>query len=211
MPEKLTDAGAASSIARPWPTPRASPPSSWPSSSSRIATRRRQGAGPRARAASPSWSARSSAARRGDRRRRPRRWPCSMSPPRWPSSRPRATTAARWSTTARAFDDQGRAPSGGRGGAARASRPAASSPTTAISAPAQRLWLRDRPQHGRQIDLPAPERADRHAGADRLLRAGAAPPISASSTGCSAASAPPTISRAAARPSWSRWWRRRRS
>ena len=32
-------------------------------------------------------------------------------------------------------------------------------------------------------------------------------PISASSTACSAASAPPTISRAAARPSWSRWSR----
>ena len=31
----------------------------------------------------------------------------------------------------------------------------------------------DRPQHGRQVDLPAPERADRGAGAGRLLRAGA--------------------------------------
>jgi DNA mismatch repair protein MutS len=30
----------------------------------------------------------------------------------------------------------------------------------------------DRPQHGRQVDLPAPERADRHAGADGQLRAG---------------------------------------
>jgi DNA mismatch repair protein MutS len=29
-----------------------------------------------------------------------------------------------------------------------------------------------RPEHGRQVDLPAPERADRHPGADRLLRAG---------------------------------------
>ena len=36
-------------------------------------------------------------------------------------------------------------------------------------------------------------------------------PISASSTGCSRALAPRTISRAAARPSWSRWSRRRRS
>ena len=36
-------------------------------------------------------------------------------------------------------------------------------------------------------------------------------PASASSTGCSRASAPPTISRAAARPSWSRWWRPRPS
>ena len=36
-------------------------------------------------------------------------------------------------------------------------------------------------------------------------------PISASSTGCSPASAPPTIWRAAARPSWSRWSRPPRS
>ena len=35
--------------------------------------------------------------------------------------------------------------------------------------------------------------------------------MSASSTGCSRASAPPTIWRAAARPSWSRWSRPRRS
>ena len=40
---------------------------------------------------------------------------------------------------------------------------------------------------------------------------GRAAPISAWSTGCSPASAPPTISPAAARPSWSRWSRRRRS
>ena len=37
------------------------------------------------------------------------------------------------------------------------------------------------------------------------------PPISAWSTACSRASAPPTISPAGARPSWSRWSRRRRS
>ena len=43
------------------------------------------------------------------------------------------------------------------------------------------------------------------------LRAGDVRRISASSTGCSRASAPPTIWRAAARPSWSRWWRPRRS
>ena len=63
-----------------------------------------------------------------------------------------------------------------------------------------------RPQHGRQIDLPAPERADRADGADRQLRAGRAP-ASASSTGCSRGSARPTIWRAAAPPSWWRWWR----
>ena len=64
-----------------------------------------------------------------------------------------------------------------------------------------------RPEHGRQIDLPAAERADRDPGADGQLRAGEGARISASSTGCSRASAPPTISRAGARPSWSRWWR----
>ena len=76
---------------------------------------------------------------------------------------------------------------------------------------ARRDLAADRPEHGRQIDLPAPERADRHPGPDRLLRAGGIAPISASSTGCSAASAPPTTWRAAARPSWSRWSRPRRS
>jgi DNA mismatch repair protein MutS len=53
-----------------------------------------------------------------------------------------------------------------------ASRP--SCPTTAIC-PAWRQPLHlagHRPQHGRQVDLPAPERADRHPGADGLLRAG---------------------------------------
>ena len=69
----------------------------------------------------------------------------------------------------------------------------------------------DRPQHGRQVDLPAPERPDRRDGPGRLLRAGAGRPPSASSTACSAASARPTTWRAAARPSWSRWSRRRRS
>ena len=64
-----------------------------------------------------------------------------------------------------------------------------------------------RPQHGGQIDLPAPERADRAAGADRHLTCRRRARGSASSTGCSRASAPPTISRAAAPPSWSRWSR----
>ena len=122
-------------------------------------------------------------------RRRPRRWPRSTSPPRWPSSptrdgwtRPVVDDSAR-------LRDRGRAPPGGRGGAA-ARRRSPSSPTTAdlsarpSAAPAHRA--RHRPQHGRQVDLPAPERADRGAGAGGLLRAGARAPRSASSTGCSA-------------------------
>ena len=70
---------------------------------------------------------------------------------------------------------------------------------------------RHRPEHGRQIDLSAPERTDRRARPDGRLRAGARARISASSTGCFPGSARPTISPAAARPSWSRWSRPPRS
>ena len=69
----------------------------------------------------------------------------------------------------------------------------------------------DRPQHGRQEHLPAPERADRGAWRRWAASCRRPRPGSASSTGCSAASGPPTTWRAAARPSWSRWSRRRRS
>ena len=66
---------------------------------------------------------------------------------------------------------QGRPPSRGRGGAAAPGR---------LGLRAQRLRSRlraaavaaDRPQHGRQVDIPAPERADRGDGAGRLVRAG---------------------------------------
>ena len=105
--------------------------------------------------------------------RRPRRSPRSTSPRRWPSSPPSGDyVPARWSMTSTRLRDRGRPPSGGRGGAARGQRRRASSPTTAISGDGTRLWLRHRPQHGRQVDLPAAERADRDPGADRLLRAG---------------------------------------
>ena len=53
-----------------------------------------------------------------------------------------------------------------------------------------------RPEHGRQVDLPAAERADRAAGADGRLRAGGGGARSASSTSSSAGSAPPTTWRA---------------
>ena len=68
-----------------------------------------------------------------------------------------------------------------------------------------------RPQHGRQVDLPAPERADRAARPGRQLSSPPRAPRSAWSTACSAASARRTISPAAARPSWSRWSRPPRS
>ena len=59
-----------------------------------------------------------------------------------------------------------------------------------------------RPQHGRQIDLHAADRADHAAGLRRQLRAGRRLPRSARSTASSPASAPPTTWPAAARPSW---------
>ena len=59
-----------------------------------------------------------------------------------------------------------------------------------------------RPEHGRQIDLHAADRADRAAGPLRQLRAGAAARASARSTRFSPASARPTTWPAAAPPSW---------
>ena len=60
------------------------------------------------------------------------------------------------------------------------------------------------PEHGRQIDVHAPDGADRDPRAHRQRRARATPRRSARSTASSRASAPPTISRAGARRSWSR-------
>ena len=110
--------------------------------------------------------------------------------------------------------DRGRAPSGGRGRRWRATaRP--SSPTIAISRPPRgrrkrgRIWLVTGPNMaGKSTFL------RQNALIAILAQMGAFVPararISASSTGCSRASAPPTIWRAGARPSWSRWWRPRR-
>jgi DNA mismatch repair protein MutS len=66
-------------------------------------------------------------------------------------------------------------------------------PNDCSLAPEQRLWLVTGPNMAGKSTCPPRRRA------------------SASSTGCSAASARPTISRAGARPSWSRWSRPRRS
>ena len=70
--------------------------------------------------------------------------------------------------------------------------------------PERRVLLLTGPEHGRQIDLPAAERADRDPRPGRAAGAGRSRPSSAWSTGCSPASAPPTIWRAGAAPSW---WR----
>ncbi len=69
----------------------------------------------------------------------------------------------------------------------------------------------DRPEHGRQVHLPAADRAALPDGAGRLVRAGARRPSCRSSIASSRASAPPTTSRAASRRSWSRCRRPRTS
>ena len=60
------------------------------------------------------------------------------------------------------------------------------------------------PEHGRQVDLPAADRAALRDGAGRLVRAGARSEDRRSSTASSRASARRTTSRAASRRSWSR-------
>ena len=120
-----------------------------------------------------------------DLARSPTRSPRSMSPPRWPNSPRRKRCRPARSSTTRCLRDRGRPPSGGRAGAAPRRGGAFVANDCDLDArgtPAGRIWLRHRPQHGRQVDLPAPERADRDPGADGLLRAGASARISASST-----------------------------
>ena len=79
------------------------------------------------------------------------------------------------------------------------------------AASGQRLWLLTGPNMAGKSTFLRQNAAHRRAGPDGLLRAGRRARISASSTACSAGSAPPTISPAAAPPSWSRWSRPRRS
>ena len=62
----------------------------------------------------------------------------------------------------------------------------------------------DRPEHGRQVDLPAAGGADRPDGPDRQLRARRQRPHRRSSTASSPGSAPATTWPAASPPSWSR-------
>ena len=150
--------------------------------------------------------ARSRAAPRRSAWRRAR-WPKSMSRRRSPRSRPRAAGAGPGSTIRRAS----RSPAA----ATRWSNRRWPRPRKGLRRQRLRSGLRrpgvagDRSQHGRQEHLPAPERADRRARPDGLFRARRGGPISASSTACSAGSAPPTTWRAGAPPSWSRWSRRR--
>ena len=185
-------------------------PPSWPSSRRRIGR-----AADQALAIELADLRRPASARRwrggGRRRRRPRRWPRSTWRRRWPSWPAGGATCGPRSSEDTAFTHRGRPPPGGRGGAARGRADRLRAQRLRARRPARPAVAADRPQHGRQVDLPAPERADRRPGAGGLLRAGASGRASASSTGCSAASAPPTTWRAGARPSWSRWSRPRRS
>ena len=67
------------------------------------------------------------------------------------------------------------------------------------------------PEHGRQVDVPAPGRDDRAPRPGRLVRPGRPGRALGLSTGSSRAWARPTTSRAANRPSWSRCSSPRRS
>ena len=165
---------------------------------------------------------------RGDRRARSRRW--ASWPPRWPSS-----TARRGSPSWRRerglrrgpllddshdLRDPRRAPSRGRAGAGGRQGRRLHRQRLRAGRGARRRADRLRRGDARRASgsSPAPTwRASRRSCARtrsspcwrRWARScRRAPPTSASSTGCSPASAPPTISRAGARPSWSRWWRR---
>ena len=141
---------------------------------SKIANARRQGAGDRARRLRP--AGRRKPSRQPTRSApAPRRSPCSTCRRRSPAS-PAAEDYARPAVDGSlAFEiEAGRHPVVEQALRRQAEGP--SSPTTATSRPRRREERRDlaahRPEHGRQVDLPAPERADRHPRADGRLRAG---------------------------------------
>ena len=145
---------------------------------------------------------------RGLRRRRARSR-CSTRAARSPRSPRGAATAGPTVDDGAGARDRRRSPSGDRGDAR---RPGSFVPERLPARSGRRAARADhRPEHGRQVDLHAPGRADRAARADRQRSCPRRPRRSASATACSRASAPPTTCRAATRRSWSRCARPRRS
>ncbi len=161
-----------SSIARPWPTPCASPPRNWPNSRAaspapmRPRSRSRRASSPRLRAAvlaeTDALRAIADALAALDVTAALAHLAATRS-----YCRPEIDDSL-------AFAIEARPPSGGRDNRSRPPARALSR-MTAISSE-RRALAGHRPQHGRQVDLPAPERADRHPGADGQLRAGSAGP-----------------------------------
>ena len=147
---------------------------------------------------------------RGDQGNAPRRSAASTWRARSRISPPSATMRARRSTTASTSSSQAAAIRWwSRRWRATARR---SSPTTAIcrrrtDAEAGRIWLITGPNMAGKSTFLRQNALIAILAQMGSLRAGESARISAWSTGCSRASAPPTIWRAGARPSWSRWWR----
>ena len=160
----------ASSTARPWQTPCASRPRNWP------IWRRIAGAGDRALAIElalfDDLAARVAAAGDDGPRRSPSPRELDVSAA-LAELAGRRTIAGRWSTRP-AFAVARRPPSRRRAGPARGAADLRRQRLRSLSRRRREAGdlAAHRPQHGRQVDLPAPERADRHPRPDRLLRAG---------------------------------------
>jgi DNA mismatch repair protein MutS len=160
-----------SATVRPWQTSCGSPPLN-SASSNRACPWRRAAPWRWNSRSSPIWSS-GSPRRRKRSSTRPGRWRGWMSLPHSPSS-PRASAMSAPGSTSRELSHRRRPPSGGRDGAGARRRAGLRAQRLRSVGRVRRGPLhlaRHRSQHGRQVDLPAPERAHCHPGADGLLRA----------------------------------------